>query len=217
LGGDEGLEALEAAVASAEKAYLKLANALHDARAKAATELGSKVSEQMQGLAMSGSRFEIALLPLDTPAAFGLEQIEFQVAPHAAAPARSMAKVASGGELSRISLALQVVTSQVAEVPTLIFDEVDVGIGGGVAEIVGKLLKELGRRHQVLCVTHLPQVAASGDQQLQVSKRLEGNAVSSRIAQLDRTGRIEEIARMLGGVEITETTRLHAAEMLGFS
>ena len=217
LGGDEGLEALEAAVAAAEAGYYQVANALRVARTKAAAELGKQVSEQMQGLAMSGSRFEIALLPLDVPAAFGLEQVEYQVAPHAGAPARSMAKVASGGELSRISLALQVVTSQVAEVPTLIFDEVDVGIGGGVAEIVGKLLKELGQRHQVLCVTHLPQVAASGDQQLQVSKRLEGNTVSSRIAQLDRTGRIEEIARMLGGVEITETTRLHAAEMLGFS
>ncbi|MBL8506992.1 MAG: DNA repair protein RecN, partial [Chitinimonas sp.] len=130
---------------------------------------------------------------------------------------RSLAKVASGGELSRISLALQVVTSQVAEVPTLIFDEVDVGIGGRVAEIVGKLLKTLGKRHQVLCITHLPQVAASGDQQLQVSKVQTAETVLSRIARLDDAGRIEEIARMLGGVDITDTTRKHAAELLGIA
>jgi DNA repair protein RecN (Recombination protein N) len=172
---------------------------------------------EMQTMAMAGSRFEIALVALDTPAAFGLEQVEFQVAPHAAAPARPLAKVASGGELSRISLALQVVTSQVADVPTLIFDEVDVGIGGRVAEIVGKLLKKLGERHQVLCITHLPQVAASGDQQLQVSKQQTDEHVSSRIAELDRQSRIEEIARMLGGVDITDTTRQHAAEMLGYA
>ncbi|MBV8657891.1 MAG: DNA repair protein RecN, partial [Burkholderiales bacterium] len=217
LGGSEGLDALEANVRALEQEFRKLAEQLSTARKTQAGKLGKAVTAEMQRMAMSGSRFEIALLPLDAPAAFGLEQIEFQVAPHASAPARSIAKVASGGELSRISLALQVVTSQVAAVPTLIFDEVDVGIGGGVAEIVGRLLKQLGTRHQVLCVTHLPQVAASGDHQLQVSKRLVGRDVSSRIARLDDKGRIEEIARMLGGVEITDTTRRHAAEMLGYA
>ncbi|SFZ77865.1 DNA repair protein RecN [Chitinimonas taiwanensis] len=216
LGGDAGLENLEAAVAQGEAAYRKLAAPLSKARRSAADKLGKAVSSEMQQMAMAGSRFEISLQASPAPAAFGLEQVEFLVAPHANAPARPLAKVASGGELSRISLALQVVTSQVAEVPTLIFDEVDVGIGGRVAEIVGKLLKRLGQRHQVLCITHLPQVAASGDHQLQVAKTSSKQAVSSQIQLLDRAGRIEEIARMLGGVDITETTRQHAREMLGF-
>jgi len=125
--------------------------------------------------------------------------------------------VASGGELSRISLAIQTITSQVAQVPTLIFDEVDAGIGGRVAEIVGKLLKDLGKKHQVMCITHLPQVAACGDQQWQVAKSAgSGNngKVASKVTVLDKTQRVEEIARMLGGVKITDTTRKHAAEML---
>ena len=128
-----------------------------------------------------------------------------------------MAKVASGGELSRISLAIQTITSQIAQVPTLIFDEVDAGIGGRVAEIVGKLLKDLGSKHQVMCITHLPQVAACGDQQWQVAKSAGGNngKVASKVTVLDKTQRVEEIARMLGGVKITDTTRKHAAEMLG--
>ena len=130
-------------------------------------------------------------------------------------PTRSLAKVASGGELSRISLAMQVATSQVASVPTLIFDEVDSGIGGRVAEIVGLLLKQLGRQYQVLCVTHLPQVAAMADSQWQVSKAVEAGVTLSRIEVLGESQRIEEIARMLGGVTITDTTRRHAAEMLG--
>ncbi|MGQ5522572.1 DNA repair protein RecN [Chitinimonas sp. PSY-7] len=216
LGGDEGIEALETARAKAEAHYHQQAAPLSKARSGAAEKLGKVVSAEMQAMALVGSRFEIALQPVSAPAAFGLEQVEFLVAPHAKAPARALAKVASGGELSRISLALQVVTSQVAAVPTLIFDEVDVGIGGRVAEIVGKLLKKLGERHQVLCITHLPQVAASGDNQLQVAKTTSKSKVSSQIAVLDREGRIEEIARMLGGVDITDTTRQHAREMLGF-
>jgi DNA repair protein RecN (Recombination protein N) len=122
--------------------------------------------------------------------------------------------VASGGELSRVSLAIQAVTSQVAAVPTLIFDEVDAGIGGRVAEIVGRMLRELGRRHQVMCITHLPQVAAAGDQQWQVAKSAANGRAKSQVAVLDRVARVEEIARMLGGVKITETTRRHAAELL---
>lgn len=210
------LERLREIVAHSEASFRKAATALSQARHATAQRLAELVSGEMQRMAMGGSRFEVALLPTEVPAAYGFEQVEFQVAPHAAAPARSIAKVASGGELSRISLALQVITSQVANVPTLIFDEVDVGIGGSVAQIVGKLLKTLGERHQVLCVTHLPQVAACGDQQLQVSKRQDDNSVTSRITELDKDGRIEEIARMLGGVDITPTTRQHAAELLGY-
>jgi DNA repair protein RecN (Recombination protein N) len=146
--------------------------------------------------------------------AWGLESIEFQAAANPGVPPRSLAKVASGGELSRISLAIQVATSQLSSVPTLIFDEVDSGIGGRVAEIVGHLLKKLGKDYQVLCVTHLPQVAAAADRQWQVSKAVENGVTLSHIAELEGEQRVEEIARMLGGVKITETTRKHAAEML---
>jgi DNA repair protein RecN (Recombination protein N) len=137
------------------------------------------------------------------------------VAANPSQPLRPLAKVASGGELSRIGLAIQVMTSRDAATPTLIFDEVDVGIGGGVAEIVGKLLHRLGRERQVLCVTHLPQVAACADWQWSIAKAEQGGEVLSRVTVLDRAARVEEIARMLGGVNITETTRRHAAEMLG--
>jgi DNA repair protein RecN (Recombination protein N) len=168
----------------------------------------------MQQLALSGGRFEIALPPATEGGAFGLEQVEFRVAGLAGNESHPLAKVASGGELSRISLAIQVVTSQAASVPTLIFDEVDVGIGGGVAEVVGRLLHELGNERQVLCVTHLPQVAARANWQWQVSRdRRDGEAVS-RVVALDEAGRVEEVARMLGGVEITAITRQHAREML---
>ena len=185
------------------------------ARKKSADKLSHEITEAMQTLAMPGGSFAVALLPLEEGNAYGLEAIEFQVAANPGVPPRSLAKVASGGELSRISLAIQVATSQVASVPTLIFDEVDSGIGGRVAEIVGHLLKKLGKSYQVLCVTHLPQVAAAADQQWQVSKAVENGVTLSRIAVLDGAHRVEEIARMLGGVKITETTRKHAAEMLG--
>lgn len=214
LGGAEGLDALRKQVLAAEAQYRKLATALSKQRAIAAKKLSGLVTEQMQVLALSGSRCEVVLQELAHPAAYGLEQIELQVANHPASPLRAMAKVASGGELSRISLALQVVTSQVANVPTLIFDEVDVGIGGRVAEIVGRLLSELGQTCQVLCITHLPQVAACGAQHLQVAKQQGKDGVISSIETLSHADRIEEIARMLGGLDITETTRQHAAEML---
>jgi DNA repair protein RecN (Recombination protein N) len=214
LGGAEGLDALRKQVAQAETQFRKHAETLSKQRAKAAKTLSKLVTEQMQTLALSGSRCEVVLIEQTQPAAFGLEQIELQTANHPASPLRPMAKVASGGELSRISLALQVVTSQVANVPTLIFDEVDVGIGGRVAEIVGRLLSELGQSRQVLCITHLPQVAACGAQHLQVAKAQAKDGVHSSIAQLSHNERIEEIARMLGGLEITDTTRQHAAEML---
>jgi DNA repair protein RecN (Recombination protein N) len=169
----------------------------------------------MQTLAMAGGVFEIGLNPLEEGGAYGLENVEFMVSAHQGIAPRPLSKVASGGELSRISLALQTASSEVAAVPTLIFDEVDAGIGGRVAEIVGRMLRALGTRHQVMCVTHLPQVAAAGDQQWQVSKSTVGGKVSNRVTILDDAARVEEIARMLGGVKITETTRKHAAEMLG--
>ncbi|MDP2785053.1 MAG: DNA repair protein RecN [Sulfurimicrobium sp.] len=195
--------------------YLELARELSNGRLLAAHTLGEQVVATMQGLAMAGGNFEIALNPLPEGAAHGLEEVEFLVSAHAGVAPKALAKVASGGELSRISLGIQVATAKVSLVPTLIFDEVDVGIGGGVAEVVGKLLKQLGSERQELCVTHLPQVAAQGDRHWQVSKSSSEGGVTSRIGLLDRAERIEEIARMLGGMEVTETTRRHAAEMLG--
>jgi DNA repair protein RecN (Recombination protein N) len=215
LGGDADLAELEQQEKVAEQNYLAAAKKLTAARTQSADKLSREITEAMQTLAMQGGSFAVALLPLAEGNAYGLESIEFQVAANPGVPPRSLAKVASGGELSRISLAIQVATSQVASVPTLIFDEVDSGIGGRVAEIVGHLLKKLGRDYQVLCVTHLPQVAATADQQWQVSKAVESGVTRSQIAVLDVAQRVEEIARMLGGMKITETTRKHAAEMLG--
>ncbi|MGQ0578162.1 MAG: DNA repair protein RecN [Betaproteobacteria bacterium] len=209
-------EALRQRESQAAAHWRERASKLSAARRKAAADFAKRVTASMQGLAMVGGAFEIALRPLSEGNAHGLEQIEFLVASHAGATPLALARVASGGELSRISLAIQTVTSQVAAVPTLIFDEVDAGIGGRAAEIVGRMLKELGGRHQVMCVTHLPQVAASGNQQWQVSKSAANGNVASQVAVLDRASRVEEIARMLGGVKITETTRKHAAELLGF-
>lgn len=200
-------EAHAACVAEAKK--------LSAARRKAAKKLSEQVTGAMQQLAMAGGVFEIALDALDEVAAHGLEQVEFRVSAHKGMAPQPLAKVASGGELSRVSLALQSAVSQVAQVPTLIFDEVDAGIGGRVAEIVGNLLNKLGKKHQVMCITHLPQVAAAADQQWQVSKSAANGKVLSRLTVLDKSQRVEEIARMLGGVKITETTRKHAAEMLG--
>ena len=217
LGGDADLAELEQQEKSAQQSYLSAAQKLTAARKKAAGKLAREITAALQTLAMLGGSFAVALLPLTEGNAFGLETIEFQVAANPGVPPRSLAKVASGGELSRISLAIQVATSQVASVPTLIFDEVDSGIGGRVAEIVGHLLKKLGKSYQVLCVTHLPQVAAAADQQWQVSKAVENGVTLSHIALLDGEQRVEEIARMLGGIRITETTRKHAAEMLGGS
>ena len=217
LGETADLKLLQERVAVARTKYETLARKLSVARAKAAKQLGGEVSRVMQQLALGGGKFEIALLPVEEGGAYGFEQIEFRIAGLAGDESRPLAKVASGGELSRISLAIQVVTSQAASVPTLVFDEVDVGIGGGVAEVVGRLLRELGAERQVLCVTHLPQVAACANWQWQVSKSAQEGAVRSRVVELDEDGRIEEVARMLGGVEITAITRQHAREMLGFS
>jgi len=217
------LAALETRLAAARRDYLALAEKLSAGRQAAAGEMGLAVSEIMRQLALSSGRFELALNPVGEAAApgeflrggaCGLEQVEFRIGGLAGNEAKPLAKVASGGELSRISLAIQVLTSRAASVPTLIFDEVDVGIGGAVAEIVGRLLNGLGSERQVLCVTHLPQVAAQADWQWQVSKATHDGQTLSAISPLDEAGRVAEIARMLGGLEMTEITRQHARELL---
>ena len=209
------LEALVKQEQQARTSYFELAAKLSAGRKKAAAKLGKDVTQAMQQLAMAGGKFEVALSPYPVDGSVhGAELVEFLVAANPGVDPRALAKVASGGELSRISLAIQVITSKAALVPTLIFDEVDAGIGGGVAEIVGRQLKILGHERQVLCVTHLPQVAAQADQQWSVNKCGAEGRVKTAVSVLDRKARIEEVARMLGGTEITATTRKHAAEML---
>lgn len=193
--------------------YKKTAEILSVGRVKAAEILHQKITTEMQHLSLGGGQFSVALTPI-APSANGLEQVEFLVAGHAGVAPRSLSKVASGGELSRISLAIRVVTAQQGSIPTMIFDEVDVGIGGGVAEVVGKLLRQLGEQRQVLVITHLPQVAALGKHHLRVSKSQAGGQTLSTIAALNADSRVEEVARMLGGLELTDTTRQHAREML---
>ncbi|QWE26452.1 DNA repair protein RecN [Polynucleobacter sp. AP-Ainpum-60-G11] len=214
LTASQNIEALREKVQQEELAYLKQAKQLTQKRNEAALDLGKQVTAAMQDLSMAGGQLEIALLPLAEGGAHGLEQIEFLVAGHAGSTPRSLAKVASGGELARISLAISVITSKASFTPTLIFDEVDAGIGGAVAETVGKLLRQLGESHQILCVTHLPQVAAQGNHHLKVSKSQAGDKTLSQVAPLGRSERVEEVARMLGGATITDTTRRHARELL---
>ena len=209
-----GLEAAERA------ARLNLAAAcktLSLARQKAAPQLGSAITQAMQGLGMQGGRFEVALTPLLEPGTFGAENIEFLVAGHAGSTPRPVGKVASGGELSRIALAIAVTTSQLGKAQTLIFDEVDSGVGGAVAETVGRLMKQLGKDRQVMAVTHLPQVAACADQHLLVSKQLKAKQTVSDVQAIAGEQRVAEIARMLGGEKLSGTTMAHAKEMLGQS
>jgi len=198
----------------ARAVYMEAAGRLSVRRAEAAKSLGTQVTAAMQELSMSGGSFVVAFNEGE-PGVHGLEQVEFLVAGHAGVAPKPLAKVASGGELARISLAISVITSNAATTPTLIFDEVDSGIGGGVAEVVGRLLKRLGQQRQVLCVTHLPQVASQAGQHFLVAKgTTETGRTVSRIEVLDSKARVEEVARMLGGIEITETTRKHARELL---
>lgn len=194
--------------------YKALAAELTAKRKFAAAELAHRVSATMKELAMGSGRFDVALVPGAEPASFGMESLEFKVATHPRQPLGPVARVASGGELSRLALAIQVVLSDVGQVPTLIFDEVDVGIGGAVAATVGRLLKGLGARRQVLCVTHLPQVAACADGHYKVIKRGDAESVATELTRLDAALRVEELARMLGGHEITAKTRAHAKELL---
>lgn len=220
LDGLESLEAtlgtLEQALSQSEKAWRALAGELSDGRRKAATSLGQEVTALMQELGMAGGRFEVSVdpLPADKARASGLDIVEFRVSANPGQPPRALARVASGGELSRIALAIQVIAADAGSTPCMVFDEVDAGIGGGVAEIVGRKLRELGERRQVLCVTHVPQVASQGHSHLHVSKHSDSQTHTT-LQRLDDGGRIEELARMLGGVEITARTRAHAEEMLG--
>ncbi|MEM5428148.1 DNA repair protein RecN [Cupriavidus oxalaticus] len=214
----QDLNKVMAREAAAKAAYLTLAQHLSHARKQAARALSAAVTDAMQGLSMAGGSFVAALNTLEEGQSYGLEQVEFLVAGHAGVSARPLARVASGGELARISLAISVITSEASPTPTLIFDEVDTGIGGAVAEVVGRRLQELGRARQVLCVTHLPQVAAQAGTHLLVSKETtdggDGSVTRSRIRGLDPAGRVVETARMLGGATVTATTLQHAEEML---
>jgi DNA repair protein RecN (Recombination protein N) len=214
LEGAADLDALRAQERAAKARYAALAARLSTARTQGAAKLARQVTAAMRELAMTGGRFEVALRPVEGGSAQGDEAVEFLVSTNPGAAPQPLAKVASGGELSRISLAIQVITSRAAAVPTLIFDEVDAGIGGAVAEVVGRNLRALGTRRQVMCVTHLPQVAAQAAHQWSVAKTTASGVTRSHVAVLDESARVEEIARMLGGVEITATTRRHAAEML---
>ena len=210
----DALEALE------RKAHATLAAAcktLTTQRRKAAPQLGTAITQAMQGLGMQGGKFEVALTPLAEPAAYGAESIEFLVAGHAGSTPRPVGKVASGGELSRIALAIAVTTSQLGKAETLIFDEVDSGVGGAVAETVGRLMKQLGKDRQVMAVTHLPQVAACADHHLLVAKQLKAKQTASQVHAINGEQRVAEIGRMLGGQMLSGTTLAHAKEMLGLA
>ena len=221
LDAQSDLDALERAEQASQQAYTKEAKALGKARKQAAPRLAQAVTQAMQELGMKGGRFEVALQPLPQPSRSGLEDIAFLVSGHAGSTPRSIGKVASGGELSRIALAIAVTTSELGAAQTLIFDEVDAGVGGAVAETVGRLMKQLGRDRQVLAVTHLPQVAACADHHLVVAKRQtgakghDGLRTESGVSVLDNEGRTQEIARMLGGERVSQTSLAHAREMLG--
>ena len=208
------LAAMEAAEKKDADAYMAEARALSKARAKAAPQLAKAVTQAMQGLGMQGGRFEVALQKMEQPAQGGLEEISFLVAGHAGTTPRPVGKVASGGELSRIALAIAVTTSRLGTAQTLIFDEVDSGVGGAVAETVGRLMKQLGRDRQVLAVTHLPQVAACADHHLVVAKHGDASGPSSTVAAVQGEQRVAEVARMLGGEHLSGTTLAHAKEML---
>ena len=205
---------LEIQISDTEAEYKRLAADVSACRREAAGRLSSAVTANMQELGMAGGKFDVATGSLpDEFTRFGTDRIEYQVSANAGQPLRPLGKVASGGELSRISLALQVVIAAVGRVPTLVFDEVDVGIGGGVAEIVGQKLRLLGLNRQVLCITHLAQVASQGLAHLQIGKK-DRDGVVVEVSVLDDQLRENEIARMLGGIEITDKTRAHAKDML---
>ena len=213
--GEGSVVKLEAELEEQRSHFNTLATELSNARQQAAANLDQRIAEELAQLSMPAVQFvtHLSRNKGDEPAPHGLEDIEFLVSANPGQPARPLAKVASGGELSRISLAIQVVVAQTSTTPTLVFDEVDVGIGGGTAEVVGRLLRSLGSNGQVLCVTHLAQVAAQSHQHLFVSKFTESDATYSKIESLDDNGRVSEVARMLGGVDMTEHTVAHAHEM----
>jgi len=207
---------LEKQAASLKDAFLSMAGRLSSARAKTAKSFAAAVTEAMSGLGMPGGTFEIAVQRLDEEAArpWGIDDVEFLISANPGQKPQPLAKIASGGELSRMSLAIQVIASDGSEIPTMVFDEVDSGVGGGVAEMVGRRLQEIGESRQVLSVTHLPQVASLADQHFRISKVSDGKSTRTGLQVLGQDERVEELARMLGGVEITQKTLEHAAEML---
>ncbi|MBV2134928.1 DNA repair protein RecN [Pseudomonas sp. MAP12] len=213
---DAAVERLGAELEAYARHYRDKAGELSNLRREAAGRLAGAVETEMQRLGMPGGRFAIALQPTDSAELQpqGQEQVEFQVSANPGQPLKGLAKVASGGELSRISLAIQVITAQTSRVPTLVFDEVDVGIGGPTAEVVGQLLRRLGERGQVITVTHLPQVAAQGHQHLFVHKERGSSETRTAVAQLGQHQRIEEVARMLGGLDLTRESLAHARKMV---
>ncbi|HQZ07319.1 MAG: DNA repair protein RecN [Rhodoferax sp.] len=208
------LEGLQANEQATHAAYQREAKLVSKARTKVAPLLAKAITQAMQGLGMEGGRFEVQLQPADNPMQTGLEDIVFLVAGHAGSTPRAVAKVASGGELSRMALAIAVTTSELGTAQTLIFDEIDSGVGGAVAQTVGRLMRQLGIDRQVLAVTHLPQVAACADHHLVVTKKLHGKSTLSAVGLVQGEARVAEIARMLGGEHLMETTVAHAKEML---
>ena len=214
LDRNSDLDGLQQAERAAHQALLLAARRLSGVRAQAAVRLSQEITAAMQGLGMTGGRFEARLAPLPEPQAHGLENVEFLVAGHPGSTPRPVGKVASGGELSRIALAISVTTSRLGHAPTLIFDEVDSGIGGAVAQTVGRLMRQLGQDRQVLAVTHLPQVAASADQHLFVAKKQDAQGTASEVSLIDAQARVEELARMLGGDRLSKASLAHAREML---
>jgi DNA repair protein RecN (Recombination protein N) len=214
-GGDAKLDQLAQQVEQAEKAYRQLAEQLSAKRNKAGANLAKQVNEQLKSLAMENAKLSVSLIPhTDKPTANGLEEVEFLISTNPGQAPRPLGKVASGGELSRISLAIQVITAQTSATPTLVFDEVDVGIGGATGDVVGQLLRQLGERGQVIVVTHLAQVASKGHHHLQVVKTAGKKSAESTLVELADDNKVEEIARMLGGLKITDQSLAHAREML---
>lgn len=214
-GSDTKLDQLAQQVEHAEKAYRQLAEQLSAKRTKAGANLAKQVNEQLKLLAMENAKLTISLLPLtDKPGPNGMEEVEFLISTNPGQAPRPLGKVASGGELSRISLAIQVITAKTSATPTLVFDEVDVGIGGATGDVVGQLLRQLGERGQVICVTHLAQVASKGHQHLQVVKTASKKSAESTLVELSGDSKVEEIARMLGGLKITDQSLAHARAML---
>ncbi|MDR5866356.1 DNA repair protein RecN [Halomonas koreensis] len=216
-GGDGDLEALTSEVESLQARWREQAEAVSAARRRAAERFGAAVQEQLAFLAMGKASFAVEVGDRESPAPEGLDRVRFLISANPGQPARPLAKVASGGELSRISLAIQVVAARHSTIPSLVFDEVDVGVSGATAEIVGQLLRRLGVDGQVLTVTHLPQVAAQAHQHLHIAKRAEDDTTLTRMAHLDEAGRVGELARMLGGMTLTDQTLAHAREMLDAS
>ena len=216
-GGDGDLEALAAEVEAQQARWHEQATAVSRARRQAARRFGRAVQEQLAFLAMDKATFEVELAPREAPALEGLEGARMLISANPGQPARPLAKVASGGELSRISLAIQVVAAQHSTIASLVFDEVDVGVSGATAEIVGQLLRRLGENGQVMTVTHLPQVAAQAHHHLHIEKQAEKASTLTRMALLDEAGRVGELARMLGGVNLSDRTLAHAREMLDAS